>query len=120
MKEESPDRVSGEEPLPLRRPWVTALLLGSAATPAAVILAIPAPAPLDALLAWPLVAMDRWVGSGGSGPAAEPDPGPLVPLGAGLLGIALTWAHYVLLARWLVWWIVRRANGAQPPERLDA
>lgn len=92
----------------LRRPWLTALLLGSAATPAAVILAIPAPAPLDALLAWPLVVMDRWVGSGGS-LAGGAEQGPLVDLGAGLLGVALTWIYYVLLARLLVWWIGRRA-----------
>jgi hypothetical protein len=85
----------------LRRPWLTALLLGSAATPAAVILAIPAPAPLDAVLAWPLVVVDRWIGG---------DTGPLGRLGAGLLGIALTWAHYVVLARLLVHRITRRAT----------
>lgn len=101
--------MSGDDPLPTRRPWVTALLLGSAGTPAAVILAIPAPAPLDALLAWPLVLLDRWVGWGG-GPAG-PESGPLVRVAAGLLGIALTWIHYVLLARLLVRWIVRRAAG---------
>lgn len=86
----------------LRRPWLTALLLGSAATPAAVILAIPAPAPLDALLAWPLVLLDRWIAGTG-------DSGPLARLAAGLLGIALTWVHYILLARLLVRLIARRA-----------
>ena len=86
----------------LRRPWLTALLLGSAATPAAVILAIPAPAPLDALLAWPLVLVDRWIAGTG-------DSGPLARLAAGLLGIALTWVHYILLARLLVRLIARRA-----------
>jgi hypothetical protein len=100
---------SGEEPLPLRRPWLTALLLGSAATPAAVILAVPAPAPLDALLAWPLVVVDRWVASHGSGSPTGPGVGPLVRLAAILLGILLTWLHYVLLARFLVWRIARRA-----------
>lgn len=76
------------------RPWLTALLLGSTATPAAVILAIPAPAPLDAVLAWPLVVVDRLIAGG--------DAGPLERLAAGLLGIALTWAHYVVLARLLM------------------
>jgi hypothetical protein len=85
----------------LRRPWLTALLLGTAATPPAVILAIPAPAPLDALLAWPLVLLDRWI--------AGSDAGPLTRLAFGLLGIALTWVHYVLLARLLVRWTARRA-----------
>jgi hypothetical protein len=98
----------GEEPLPVRRPWLTAILLGSVATPAAVILAVPSPAPLDALFAWPLVVLDRWLASRGSamGPGGI---GPFVRLTAILLGIALTWIHYVLLARLLVWRIARRA-----------
>jgi hypothetical protein len=101
MAEAQGDPARGEEPLPVRRPWLTALLLGSVATPAAVILAVPAPAPLDALLAWPLVVMDRWVGASGNGP--------FLRLAATLLGIALTWVHYVLLARLLVVRITRRA-----------
>jgi hypothetical protein len=86
----------------LQKPWLTALLLGMAATPPAVILAIPAPAPLDAILAWPLVVMDRWIRAGGTA-------GPLGRVGAGLLGIALTWVHYVVLARLLVGWVRRRS-----------
>jgi hypothetical protein len=82
------------------RPWLTALLLGTAATPPAVILAIPAPAPLDVILAWPLVLVDRWI--------AGTEAGPLARLAAGLLGIALTWAHYVLLARLLIRWAAPR------------
>jgi len=82
------------------RPWSIALLLATAATPAAVILAIPAPAPLDALLAWPLVGMDRWVGSSGAGPVWR--------LLAGVLGIILTWMYYVLLARLLIGRFTRR------------
>ena len=85
----------------LRRPWLTALLLGSVATPAAVILAIPAPTPLDVVLAWPLVVVDRWI-------AAVGETAPLARLAAGLLGIALTWVHYVLLARLVVRWVARR------------
>jgi hypothetical protein len=106
----SPDRARSEEPLPLRRPWLTALLLGSAATPAAVIFAVLAPAPLDALFAWPLVVMDRWVAAGGTGSTVDPGVGPLVRLGAGLLGIALTWVHYVLLGRLLVRRLAGRAT----------
>jgi hypothetical protein len=83
------------------RPWLAALLLGTAATPPAVILAIPAPAPLDALLAWPLVVLDRWLGSSGTGP--------MVRLLAGLAGIVLTWMHYVVLARLLVRRFARHA-----------
>jgi hypothetical protein len=70
------------------------MLLATAATPAAVILAIPAPAPLDALLAWPLVVIDRWVSPSGAGPVGR--------LLAGVLGIVLTWIHYVVVARLLV------------------
>ena len=76
------------------KPWAIALLLGSTATPAAVILAMPEPAPLDAILAWPLVVRDRWVGSSGAGPIGR--------LLAGVLGIVLTWIHYVVVARLLV------------------
>lgn len=90
----------------MRRHWLAAVLLGSVATPAAVILAVPAPAPVDALLAWPLVVMDRLVGSAGAG-AESAGSGPLARLLATLIGIALTWVHYVVLARLLVRWIAR-------------
>ncbi len=83
----------------VERPWVAALLLGSVITPAAVILAIPAPWPLDAVLAWPLVLLDRWMGPGGA---------PLARVAAGIGGIGLTWGHYVVLGRVLVWWVGRR------------
>ena len=46
--------------------------------------------------------LDRWIGAGG-------DTGPLSRLAAGLVGIALTWVHYVVLARLLVRRIARRA-----------
>jgi hypothetical protein len=86
--------VASDPTLTPRESWIAALLVGSVATPAAVILAVPAPAPLDALLAWPLVVMDRWVLSGGAGTAVR-----LLALAA---GIALTWLHYVIIARLLV------------------
>lgn len=92
----------------MRRPWLAALLLATAATPAAVILAVPAPRPLDAILAWPLVLMDRWAGAGSAGRGAGADERVLVRLGALVVGIVLTWAHYVLVARLLVWLAVRK------------
>src|SRR3712207_552365 len=99
MANASSNRPSPEEPLPVRRPWLAALLLGSVATPGAVILAVPAPAPLDAVLAWPLVVMDRWLGTSVS---------PFVRLLATLAGVVLTWVHYVVLGRLLVRRIARR------------
>ena len=87
----------------LAGPWVMALLLGSVATPAAVILAVPAPWPLDALLAWPLVVMDRRLG-------AREHAGPMLRLLGLVIGIVLTWVHYVLLARLLVWWMAGRTR----------
>ena len=86
--------MAGNAPLNRRESWVAALLLGSVATPAAVILAVPAPVPLDAILAWPLVVMDRWVGS-----SEARAPMRVIAL---IGGIALTWVHYVLLARVLL------------------
>ena len=77
----------------MNRPWLAALLAGTAATPPAVILAIPAPSPIDALLAWPLVVIDRRIGDGDA---------PLLLLGL-LAGIALTWVYYVLVARLILW-----------------
>jgi hypothetical protein len=85
--------VPDDEPFVSRHPWIAALLLGSVATPAAVILAVPAPQPLDALLAWPLVVLDRWVSQGD---------GTQIQLLALVVGIVLTWLFYVLLARLLV------------------
>ena len=86
-------------------PWLTALLLGTVATPGAVILAVPAPRPVDAVLAWPLVVLDVVVGSRSVAPA--------VRLVAIAVGIGLTWVHYVLLARLVVWRMMERdANGS--------
>lgn len=108
MTDAPPKPADGDEPLPVRRPWVAAMLLACVATPAAVILAIPAPAPLDALLAWPLVLIDRWMGAGDPH-AAPAGADALARVVAGLAGIALNWVHYVLLARLLVWRIARPA-----------
>jgi hypothetical protein len=89
----------------MNRPWVAALLVGTAATPPAVILAIPAPRPIDALLAWPLVLIDAKIGDGDA---------PRLLLG--LAGIALTWVHYVLLARLFLW---RLSRPIPDPERSE-
>jgi hypothetical protein len=96
------------EPLVQRHPWLAALLLGTVVTPAAVILAVPAPRPLDVLLAWPLVLLDRLVGPGRNigtveEPLYESTPLHLVAL---LAGILLTWLSYVLLARLVLWRVV--------------
>jgi hypothetical protein len=99
----------------LRYPWLAALLLGTVATPAAVILAVPAPRPLDAVLAWPLVLLDIWVGPGPNvGTAEEPIyEGTPVHLAALVVGIVLTWVFYVLVARLVLWRVARRyAKGA--------
>jgi hypothetical protein len=89
----------------LRRPWLAALLLGTVVTPAAVILAVPAPRPLDVVLAWPLVLMDSWIARRSSiGMAGAPIyQGSLVRIVALIFGILLTWVFYILLARLVVW-----------------
>jgi hypothetical protein len=94
--------MAGDAILTRRQSWIAALLLGSVATPAAVILAVPAPVPLDAILAWPLVVMDRWVGASGAGAP--------VRVLAIFAGIALTWVHYILLARLVLWRLRKRST----------
>jgi hypothetical protein len=97
----------------VRRPWVVALLLGTVATPAAVILAVPAPRPLDAILAWPLVVMDRWVGPGIITTQESIHEGIPLRLAALAIGIVLTWVHYIVLARLVVWRMTaRETDGA--------
>lgn len=100
-----------DDSLPVRQPWLTAIMLASAGTPAAVILALPAPSPLDAILAWPLVLMDRLVGPGHNvGTVEEPVyQGTPVHVAAGVLGIALTWLFYVVVARAVIWRLTRSA-----------
>lgn len=98
------------EPFLQRHPWRAALLLGTVATPAAVILAVPAPRPLDALFAWPLVLFDIWLASAtGAGGAGLPPQGS-TPLHAAAFaaGVVLTWAHCIVLARVVLWRALRR------------
>lgn len=93
--------------------WTAALLLGTTATPAAVILAVPAPRPIDLALAWPLVLIDRWIGPAPNlGSADLPvSEGTALRLFGLLAGIALTWIHYILLARLILW------RASDPAER---
>jgi hypothetical protein len=102
------------EPFVPRHPWVAALLLGTVATPAGVVLAWLAPRPLDAILALPLVLLDMWAAPGGARdtaemPIAESPFGRLLLL---TLGIVLTWLLYVLAARLVLWRLVRPVDGA--------
>jgi hypothetical protein len=97
----------------LRHPWVAALLLGTVVTPAAVILAVPAPRPLDVVLAWPLVLMDSWIARRSSidlvgAPIYQ---GSLIRVVALIVGILLTWVFYVLLARLVVWRVAAGRDG---------
>jgi len=96
-------------PLLQRRPWVAALLLGTVATPAGIVLGWLAPRPFDALVALPLVLLDIWVGPAPRiGTAEGPTYGPtLVRIVALVLGIVLTWLLYVVVARLLLWRLVR-------------
>jgi hypothetical protein len=93
-------------------PWLASLLLGTVATPAAVILAIPAPRPLDAVLAWPLVLADSWWGPGANVGSAAGEPyASVVHLLAFAAGVAFTWMFYVFLARLVLWRVA--ATGAK-------
>jgi hypothetical protein len=105
-------KLTFSEPLLPRHPWIAALLLGTVATPAGIVLGWLLPRPLDAVVALPLVLLDIWVGPGpesgtAEGPTSEAT---LVRLLALVLGIALTWLFYVLVARLLLWRLV--GNGA--------
>ncbi len=84
-------------------PWTAALLLGTAITPAAVVLAWLAPRPLDAIAALPLVLLDVW-----AAPSAGAVAGPLARFLLLILGIVLTWMLYVLAARLVIWRLAPR------------
>jgi hypothetical protein len=93
------------EPLVSRHPWFAALLLGTVATPAGIVLGWLAPRPLDAVVALPLVLVDVLAASGGTAGTAETpsNEAPTLRLLLLVLGIVLTWVFYVLAARLLVW-----------------
>ena len=117
LVEASPKQVNFSEPLLSRHPWFTALLLGTLATPAGVIIAWLAPRPLDAVVALPLVLVDVWsAASGGATGTAETPSTEARTLRLLLLvlGIVLTWMFYVAAARLLIWRLLRRAgDGAE-------
>jgi hypothetical protein len=79
-------------------PWTAALLLGTAITPAGVVIAWLAPRPLDVIAAPPLVLLDVW-----AAPSAGTVTGPFARLLLLVLGIILTWLLYVLAARLVIW-----------------
>jgi hypothetical protein len=102
------------EPFLLRHAWLAALLLGTAATPSAVILAVLAPRHLGAVLIWPLGLLTQWAGpSLNIGTPERPFyEGTFMHLAAMALGGVLTWLFYVLLARVVLWRVAaRRAEG---------
>src|ERR687894_2167780 len=99
------------EPLISQHPWFAALMLGTVATPAGVVLGWLAPRPLDAIVALPLVLVDMWAGSGGVTSTVETphNQAPVLRLLLLVIGIVLTWVFYVLVARQLLWRLLRRA-----------
>jgi hypothetical protein len=116
MAPSSVGQMNFSEPLVSRHPWFAALLLGTVATPAGVVFAWLAPRPLDAVVALPLVLLDVWVASGAiTGTAEIPsNEAPTLRLLLLVLGIVLTWGFYILLARLLLWRLLRRAdNGVE-------
>lgn len=104
------------EPLLPRHPWVAALLFGTVATPAGIILGWLAPRPLDAIVALPLVLLDIWVGPRiSAGSAEEQTYGAAIRLLALAFGIVLTWLFYVLVARLVLWRLAASGLDAEPP-----
>jgi hypothetical protein len=110
--------VTFTDPLLARHPWVVALLLGTLATPAGVVLGWLAPRPLDAIVALPLVLVDVWAGSVADSAAAETPMGrsPVTRLLLLALGIVLTWMFYVVVARLVLWRLARRAAQGHLPD----
>lgn len=100
------------EPLISRRPWFAALMVGTLATPAAVIIAWLAPRPLDAVVALPLVLIDMWAASAGAmgNPVISNNEGPLLQLLLLVLGIVLTWLFYVFVARFVIWRLAAKSS----------
>jgi hypothetical protein len=105
------------EPFVPRHPWLAALLLGTVATPAGIVVGWLAPRPLDAVVALPLVLLDIWAVPGVNGTPAETrlDESPFARLLLLTLGIVLTWLFYVLAARLVLWHLVpREGDGGRP------
>jgi hypothetical protein len=96
------------EPFLSQHPWFAAVLLGTVATPAGVIFAWLAPRPLDAVVALPLVLIDLWAAT--STAETPSNHAPILRLLLLVLGIVLTWAFYVLVARLLLWRLLARSG----------
>lgn len=96
-----------------RHPWIAALVLGTVATPAGIVLGWLAPRPLDAVLALPLVLLDIWVGPGPTSvtAGAPTDEATSRRLLALLAGIVLTWLFYILLVRLVLWRLAAKREG---------
>jgi hypothetical protein len=107
----SVEQMNFSEPLLSRHPWFVALLLGTVATPAGVVLGWLAPRPLDAVVALPLVLVDAWAASAGTGTAKIPsNEASALRLLLLVLGIVLTWMFYVLAVRLLLWRLLLDAD----------
>jgi hypothetical protein len=104
-------------PFQPRHPWVAALLLGTVATPAGIVLGWLAPRPLDAVVALPLVLVDIWAAPVENAGVTETPAGesPFVRLLLLALGIVLTWLFYVLAARLVLWRLIPRATDGRIP-----
>ena len=96
------------EPFLSQHPWFAATLRGTVAAPAGVIFAWLAPRPLDAVVALPLVLIDVWATRGTTEMPSSGASALRVMLL--LLGIVLTWMFYVIVARLLLWRLLRRSG----------
>jgi hypothetical protein len=113
MVESSAEQMNFSEPLLSRHPWFAALLLGTVATPAGVVIAWLAPRPLDAIVALPLVLVDVWAATSGGAIGTVKTPSteaPSLRLLLLVLGIVVTWVFYVVAARLLLWRLLVRAG----------
>jgi hypothetical protein len=118
MPQSSAKQMNYSEPFLSQHPWFAAVLLGTVATPAGVVLGWLAPRPLDAVVALPLVLVDAWAASHGATGTPE-SPGskaPTLQLLLLVLGIVLTWLFYVLAARVVLGRIFLRAGEAVEPD----
>jgi hypothetical protein len=108
MSQSSAEQMNYSEPFLSQHPWFAAVLLGTVATPAGVILAWLAPRPLDAVVALPLVLIDVWAAMGTAEmPSSE---APTLRVLLLFLGIVLTWMFYVIVARLLLWRLLLRSG----------
>jgi hypothetical protein len=108
-------QMSFSEPLVSQHPWLAALLLGTVATPAGIVLGWLVPRPLDALVALPLVLTDIWAASMGISSTGETSTNaePILRVLLLVSGIVSTWVFYVVAARLLLWRLLRGTGSDQ-------